>query len=108
MWETHVASSLVKKICILGRYHVDEMVQDSREDCYKSTLHVNGVDSADSRPYYLVVENERGADRHAVTLRVDGEFTGARFRQIAQDFRNTYIKTTSFAIAIVSFNKFSN
>ncbi|XP_026467304.1 hemicentin-1 [Ctenocephalides felis] len=70
---------LTSRKCLLllstGRYHVDEMVQDSREDCYKSTLHVNGVDSADSRPYYLVVENERGADRHAVTLRVDGEFT---------------------------------
>lgn len=59
------------------RYHVDEVSQDSREDCYLATLHIDDVDVHDSRPYYLVVENERGIDRHAIELVVEGMFTGA-------------------------------
>lgn len=59
------------------RYRVDEVSQDSREDCYLATLHIVDADVLDSRPYYLVVENERGIDRHAINLVVEGMFTGA-------------------------------
>ncbi|XP_037923557.1 irregular chiasm C-roughest protein isoform X2 [Hermetia illucens] len=55
----------------ITRYHADEVLQDSREDCYLSTLHIRDVDMHDARPYYLVVENERGVDRHAVHLIVE-------------------------------------
>lgn len=60
------------------RYHVDDVTQDSREDCYLATLHIKNADVHDSRPYYLVVENERGIDRHAINLNVEGMFTGVR------------------------------
>lgn len=62
---------------ITERYRVDPVSQDSREDCYLSTLHIADVDLHDSRPYYLVVDNERGIDRHAINLIVEGMFTGA-------------------------------
>lgn len=52
------------------------MTQDKREDCYLATLHINQADIQDARPYYLVVENERGIDRHSITLKVEGMFTG--------------------------------
>lgn len=60
------------------RFSVDDVHQDStREDCYLATLHIRNAALHDSRPYYLVVENERGRDRHAVHLNVEGSFTGA-------------------------------
>lgn len=59
-----------------GRFRVDDVTQDQREDCYIATLHINQADIQDSRPYYLVVENERGADRHSITLKVEGLFPG--------------------------------
>jgi hypothetical protein len=68
-----------------GRFRVDEVTQDQREDCYVATLHINQVDVQDSRPYYLVVENERGADRHSVALKVEGLFPGEfQFRIISR------------------------
>lgn len=42
-----------------------------------ATLHIVDADVHDSRPYYLVVENERGIDRHAINLVVEGTFSGA-------------------------------
>uniref|UniRef100_A0A8W7PPT4 Immunoglobulin I-set domain-containing protein n=1 Tax=Anopheles coluzzii TaxID=1518534 RepID=A0A8W7PPT4_ANOCL len=60
----------------IGRYRVDDVTQDSREDCYLATLHIDDADLQDQRPYYLVVENERGTDRHAISLRVEGMFSG--------------------------------
>jgi hypothetical protein len=60
----------------LGRFRVDEVVSDHREDCYLATLHINQADVQDSRPYYLVVENERGTDRHSIYLKVEGIFPG--------------------------------
>lgn len=59
-----------------GRFRVDDVTQDRREDCYLATLHINQADVQDARPYYLVVENERGADRHSITLKVEGLFPG--------------------------------
>ncbi|XP_050316877.1 uncharacterized protein LOC126751024 isoform X1 [Bactrocera neohumeralis] len=59
----------------IDRFRADDMLQDSREDCYLSTLHILRTDEHDSRPYYLVVENERGTDRHAIHLNVEGTFT---------------------------------
>lgn len=64
-------------ISLTGRFRVDEVTQDQREDCYLATLHINQADAQDSRPYYLVVENERGSDRHSITLKVEGMFPGA-------------------------------
>ena len=55
---------------------MDDVTQDLREDCYLATLHINQADIQDSRPYYLVVENERGTDRFAISLKVDGLFPG--------------------------------
>ncbi|XP_065093433.1 uncharacterized protein LOC135714094, partial [Ochlerotatus camptorhynchus] len=59
----------------IGRFRVDDVTQDSREDCYLATLHIDDADLQDQRPYYLVVENDRGTDRHAVNLRVEGMFS---------------------------------
>jgi hypothetical protein len=47
--------------------------QDERDGCYEARLHVKEVDPADSRNYYLAVENDRGTDRHAVHLAVRGK-----------------------------------
>lgn len=53
------------------------MQPDSREDCYQSTLNILHTNEHDSRLYYLEVENERGTDRHAIHLIVEGTFAGA-------------------------------
>lgn len=80
---THALNLLFTLICYVrsppsaDRFRADDMLQDSREDCYLSTLHILHTDEHDSRPYYLVVENERGTDRHAIHLNVEGTFTGA-------------------------------
>lgn len=60
----------------IGRFKVDDVTQDKRDDCYLATLHINQADIQDARPYYLVVENERGIDRHSISLKVEGMFTG--------------------------------
>ncbi|KAJ8922191.1 hypothetical protein NQ315_004126 [Exocentrus adspersus] len=54
----------------MGKYKVDEVTQEEREDCYLSTLHIKDTSATDSRAYYLAVENDRGTDRHAVQLYV--------------------------------------
>lgn len=59
------------------RFNADDLLQDAREDCYLSTLHILNTNEHDARPYYLVVENERGIDRQAIQLNVEGMFTGA-------------------------------
>ncbi|KAH8292457.1 hypothetical protein KR054_010297, partial [Drosophila jambulina] len=58
----------------IDRFRADDVQPDTREDCYLSTLHILHTDEHDSRPYYLVVENERGTDRHAIHLIVEGTF----------------------------------
>lgn len=63
-----------------GRFRVDDVIQDHREDCYIATLHINQADVQDSRPYYLVVENDRGGDRHSIVLKVEGLFPGEFLR----------------------------
>ncbi|XP_044269442.1 irregular chiasm C-roughest protein isoform X2 [Tribolium madens] len=55
----------------MGRYKVDEVVQEDREDCYLATLHIKDASATDSRAYYLAVENDRGTDRHAIQLFVN-------------------------------------
>lgn len=57
----------------IGRYRVDDVTQDDREDCYVATLHIDAATATDSRAYYLAVENDKGTDRHAVQLYVNGE-----------------------------------
>ncbi|XP_063911069.1 hemicentin-1 isoform X2 [Zophobas morio] len=54
----------------MGRYKVDEVTQEDREDCYLATLHIKDASATDSRTYILAVENDRGTDRHAVQLYV--------------------------------------
>ncbi|GLV42586.1 uncharacterized protein CBL_03325 [Carabus blaptoides fortunei] len=54
-----------------GRYRVDDVTQDDREDCYVATLHIDAATATDSRAYYLAVENDKGTDRHAVQLYVN-------------------------------------
>lgn len=58
---------------LIGRYRVDEVVQEEREDCYISTLYIKDAASMDSRAYYLAVENDKGKDRHAIQLYVNGK-----------------------------------
>ncbi|XP_071051965.1 kin of IRRE-like protein 2 isoform X3 [Onthophagus taurus] len=55
----------------MGRYRVDDVTQEAREDCYLATLRIKDADSTDSRAYYLAVENDKGTDRHAVQLYVN-------------------------------------
>lgn len=55
-----------------GRFKA-ELLADEREDCYEAKLHVSEAEPGDSRPYYLHVENDKGADRHPVVLTVRGE-----------------------------------
>lgn len=62
----------------IGRFSVDDVTQDSREDCYIATMHIHEADPSDERPYYLVVENDRGIDRHPIHLHVEGMFPGAQ------------------------------
>lgn len=83
----------------IGRYHVDDVIQDAREDCYLATLHITDADIQDARPYYLVVENERGIDRHSITLRVEGMFSGALiFFFILYIYFHTYISLYTYII----------
>ena len=50
------------------------MVQHpEREDCYIARLVVKKVSPADSRRYFLHVENAHGTDRYAVALNVKGK-----------------------------------
>lgn len=51
---------------------MDDVLQEDREDCYLATLRINDADSTDSRAYYLAVENDKGMDRHAIQLYVNG------------------------------------
>lgn len=60
-------------VLCLGRYRVDKVIQEEREDCYLSTLHIKDASAIDSRAYYLTVENDKGKDRHAIQLYVNGK-----------------------------------
>ena len=60
-----------------GRYLAEQMVQHpEREDCYIARLVVKKVSPADSRRYFLHVENAHGTDRYAVELNVKGKDKG--------------------------------
>jgi len=54
-----------------NRYLAEQMVKHAeREDCYIARLVVRNVSPADSRRYFLNVENAHGTDRYAVSLNV--------------------------------------
>ncbi|CAH1123497.1 unnamed protein product [Ceutorhynchus assimilis] len=55
----------------MGKFKVDEVTQEEGEDCYLTTLHVKDTSATDSRTYYLLVENDKGKDTHAVQLYVN-------------------------------------
>ncbi|XP_072156592.1 irregular chiasm C-roughest protein isoform X2 [Bemisia tabaci] len=57
-----------------GRYQAENLIQDTREDCYEARFHVREVSPEDSRNYYLEVHNDRGTDRHSVRLAVRGSY----------------------------------
>lgn len=78
----------------IGRFKVDDVTQDKREDCYLATLHINQADIQDARPYYLVVENERGIDRHSINLKVEGLFPGMTFSSLKIVHTYTHMKYT--------------
>ena len=53
----------------------EQMVKHAeREDCYIARLVVRNVSPADSRRYFLNVENAHGTDRYAVSLNVKGMY----------------------------------
>lgn len=52
---------------------MDDVTQEEGEDCYLTTLHVKDTSATDSRTYYLLVENDKGKDTHAVQLYVNGK-----------------------------------
>ena len=55
------------------------MVQHpEREDCYIARLVVKKVSPADSRRYFLHVENAHGTDRYAVELNVKGKSSSSK------------------------------
>ena len=47
-----------------------------QDDCYAARLLVQRTNPGDARDYFFNVENERGADRYAVSLAVRGEAPG--------------------------------
>ncbi|CAG9762656.1 unnamed protein product [Ceutorhynchus assimilis] len=55
----------------MGKFKVDDLTQEDGEDCYLTTLHVKDTSATDSRTYYLLVENDKGKDTHAVQLYVN-------------------------------------
>lgn len=63
----------IMTVFLTGKYKVDDVIQEEREDCYLATLHIKDASATDSRAYYLAVENDRGTDRHAVQLYVNGK-----------------------------------
>jgi len=54
--------------------------QSHRSDCYEAKLRIARTDSADSRHYYLNIENNKGNDKYSVILQVRGEFQTHRHR----------------------------
>ncbi|CAH1986092.1 unnamed protein product [Acanthoscelides obtectus] len=73
MTETGMQASRYLNNVPRGKYKVDDVTQEEREDCYLATLHIRDTTSTDSRAYYLAVENDKGTDRHAVQLYVNGK-----------------------------------
>ena len=49
-----------------------EFRQSNREDCYISTLRINGAHPTDSGPYELKITNKHGIDNYIVNLTVRG------------------------------------
>ncbi|ENN70999.1 hypothetical protein YQE_12399, partial [Dendroctonus ponderosae] len=56
-----------------GKFKVDEVSQEEGEDCYLTILHIKDTSATDSRTYYLLVENDKGKDMHAIQLYVNGK-----------------------------------
>ncbi|ERL89500.1 hypothetical protein D910_06866 [Dendroctonus ponderosae] len=55
----------------MGKFKVDEVSQEEGEDCYLTILHIKDTSATDSRTYYLLVENDKGKDMHAIQLYVN-------------------------------------
>ncbi|CAG9762745.1 unnamed protein product [Ceutorhynchus assimilis] len=55
----------------MGKFKINDVIQEEGEDCYLTTIHVKDTSVTDSRTYYLLVENDKGRDTHAVELYVN-------------------------------------
>ena len=55
-----------------GRF-VAEIVRKLRDDCYISTLRINGATPGDSNDYELRLSNSHGIDTHKINLHVRGK-----------------------------------
>ena len=55
-----------------GRF-VAEVVRKLRDDCYISTLRINGASPSDSNEYELRLSNSHGIDTHKINLHVRGK-----------------------------------
>ncbi|CAG9762644.1 unnamed protein product [Ceutorhynchus assimilis] len=62
----------------MGKFKVDDVTQEEGEDCYLTTLHVKDTSATDSKTYYLLVENDKGRDTHAVQLYVNVLYYSSR------------------------------
>ena len=56
-----------------GRFVAESVRKADREDCFISTLRINGAHPEDSHAYQLSLSNDHGNDTHIVHLVVRGE-----------------------------------
>lgn len=56
-----------------GRFMAESLKKASKEDCYISTLRINGVVASDSHHYHLKLSNDQGSDDHTIHLVVKGK-----------------------------------
>ncbi|ODM98937.1 Kin of IRRE-like protein 3 [Orchesella cincta] len=56
----------------MGRFTAEKIEKSQRSDCYEAKLRIARTDSADSRHYYLNIENNKGNDKYSVILQVRG------------------------------------
>ena len=67
-----------------GRFVAEMPRKGDREDCYISTLKINGAHADDSHGYQLRLSNSHGADLHTVHLLVRGndDSNRTKYRQV--------------------------
>ena len=56
-----------------SRFVAETAKKANREDCYVSSLRINGAHTTDSHMYMLSISNKHGSDLHRVNLIVRGE-----------------------------------
>ena len=74
----HLGASGDNIILAAGTTHgkfTAEIVRKIKEDCYVSTLRINGADPSDSYVYELRLTNAHGTDSYKIDLKVRGLYT---------------------------------